>query len=1222
MFVGECGTMMPLMNTPATPGWWLHVGREHSVTYRRVPPIPLTPLIGREVELVELADLLETERVVTLTGSGGCGKTRLAGEVAGRVLRRFPGGVIWVDLASCTEHDDVLATIIDLLDIVESPGEAGMDSIVRLLLGRPPMLLVLDNAEHVLAATSEFVAAVVRRVPQASVLSTSREPIGVAGEMVWRVPSLATPPTDLVELSAAAIGEFDAIRLFADRAGRVRRGFAITDSNAAAIAQICGRLDGLPLAIELAAARVRTMPPERIASQLDDRFRLLAGGPRTLLARQQTLQASVAWSEGLLDQAERAAFRRLGVFVAGFTTRAAEAVIGSFEDVDAYDIADIVGRLVDKSLVQLDDNSDRYSMLETIRSYAMQRLLETDELARARDAHATWFARWLGDLVTSDRASDVNEWWTGRLRELGIVDPEWPNCASAIDWVPAGSPLSLRLVAGLGDYWAMRQRVNDSARYGMPALVAGDRESEEWLYAMLRMHAVRTNAGDQQFAVLRQDATARATAAGDRRSALRLEIARLLMLVMFQGPRPEVLREIEAVSAEAAELGEWSTVWNACQGSGLMLVSAGRLDEAMAFLEPLTSARAMLIRSLAAQSRGELQAAIALVNETQTMLETRLGAVLDRVLLTFAVAGAALALGSPSLLEELRPSDFGLDALPAGFRSADSMARGVAHLLAGDLDDACDVFAEARTRPLHLVACPGGAAGPERDEAGRPAAAARRSAPPLEVYRRRDIRAILGIDCPARPRRVRRRARPGGRAGSRAPSTGNRRRRGAAPARRRHPRGHRHPAARRGAPSRGGAPTQRLRHRPRRDDGALPLPPSGTGTRRGTPHPARRRRLAGRRGAVAGRCGGAGPTDARRAAAPCAGLGQPDTDRVAGDRAGGRGPQQPADRRTVADVAGDGEDPPRPRVSQARDQQSSRVGGGSDSAVPPMTETGVHTTQTFLFTDIEGSTRQWEESLAMSSLVDRHFALLRECVEADSGEVFATMGDGIAAAFGSADAAVRAAISAQQRMPSIGLSVRMGIHTGEVTRVDGDFRGRPVNRAARIMAAGHGGQILLSDVAASLVRSGPCPVELVDLGTHHLRDLVEPERLWQVVHPDLGGSFPTVRGLTSYSNNLPVQRSSLVGREHDVERVIELVRRHRIVTLTGVGRGRQERAWRSRPRPTSSPRIARRVVRGAGQLWPTRTTCRRDRAGARHQVRHGTRWPTACARWPANGRCS
>lgn len=218
-----------------------------------------------------------------------------------------------------------------------------------------------------------------------------------------------------------------------------------------------------------------------------------------------------------------------------------------------------------------------------------------------------------------------------------------------------------------------------------------------------------------------------------------------------------------------------------------------------------------------------------------------------------------------------------------------------------------------------------------------------------------------------------------------------------------------------------------------------------------------------------------------------------------------------------------------------------------------MTEAVVHTTQTFLFTDIEGSTRQWEESPAMSSRVDRHFALLRDSVEAEGGEVFATMGDGIAAAFGSADAAVHAAIAAQRQMPSIGLSVRMGVHTGEVTRVDGDFRGRPVNRAARIMAAGHGGQILLSDVAASLVRTGPSAIDLVDLGSHHLRDLLEPERLWQVVHPDLDGTFPMVRSLDSYSHNLPLQRSSLVGREHDVERVIELVHRHRIVTLTGVG---------------------------------------------------------------------
>jgi len=210
-------------------------------------------------------------------------------------------------------------------------------------------------------------------------------------------------------------------------------------------------------------------------------------------------------------------------------------------------------------------------------------------------------------------------------------------------------------------------------------------------------------------------------------------------------------------------------------------------------------------------------------------------------------------------------------------------------------------------------------------------------------------------------------------------------------------------------------------------------------------------------------------------------------------------------------------------------------------------------TMTFLLTDIEGSTRQWEESPHMSDLVDRHFAVLREAVNDVGGEVFATMGDGIAAAFTSAEAAVHAAISAQLEMPSVGLAVRMGIHTGEVERIDDDFRGRPVNRAARIMAVGHGGQILLSDVSASLVRTGPSPVALTDLGTHRLRDLTDPERVWQVMHPELAEQFPTVRGLDTYSNNLPTQRSSLVGRERDVDRVIGLVKQHRIVTLTGVG---------------------------------------------------------------------
>jgi predicted ATPase/class 3 adenylate cyclase len=244
---------------------------------------------------------------------------------------------------------------------------------------------------------------------------------------------------------------------------------------------------------------------------------------------------------------------------------------------------------------------------------------------------------------------------------------------------------------------------------------------------------------------------------------------------------------------------------------------------------------------------------------------------------------------------------------------------------------------------------------------------------------------------------------------------------------------------------------------------------------------------------------------------------------------------------------------------------------------------GTSSTLTFLFTDIEGSTRQWEESPGMHERVERHFAALRRVVEAGGGEVFATMGDGIAAAFSSVDGAVQAAIAGQQAMSPIGLAVRMGVHTGEVERVSNgtsasasagasggsagsgsaggsgstgggvDFRGRPVNRAARIMAVGHGGQILVSDITAALLRTGPSPVELIDLGARQLKDLDDPERVWQVVHPELDGHFPPVRGLDTCSNNLPVQRSSLVGRDHDVARVVGLLHQHRIVTLTGPG---------------------------------------------------------------------
>lgn len=662
---------------------------------RHAPPAPLTPLIGRGPELSELVDLVAVERVLTLTGAGGCGKTRLAYELAARSIDAFAGGVAWVELAACSDRDDVVAALVDALEMMEAAGEAGLEGALRTLASRPACIVVLDNAEHVVTATAEVASAIAQRAPHARVVTTSREPIGVAGEIVWRVPSLSTPLVDHArDLAAIDIAAFDAVQLFLDRARRVRRGFRLTDANAADIAQICVRLDGLPLAIELAAARVRTMPPERIAAQLDDRFRLLAGGPRTLMARQQTLQASVAWSEELLDDTERVVFRRLGVFAAGFTADAAEEVVGAFGDIDPYDVAEAVRALVDKSLVQFDDERDRYSLLDTIRSYALQRLQETGETARARDAHAEWCARWLDRAAGDDHVDDVNSWWESRLEVIGRVDPEWPNCAAALDWARVGSALSLRLVAGLGDYWALRQRATDSGRYGMPPLVAGDRATPEWMHAVLRMQSVRTNAGDPVFAGLRGEASALAVERNDRRSFVRLEVARHIAMIMLLGPRRELVDALVEVRAEAVALHEWYTVWNATQSTGLMLVAAGRVDEGEALVAELTSARAQLIRSVATQLRGRLEPSLAMASDAHGMADARLGAALDRVIYTFAAAGGALALADPAVLHALQLAEVNLESLPPAFGSAYALANGVALLLDGQIAAARDVFAE------------------------------------------------------------------------------------------------------------------------------------------------------------------------------------------------------------------------------------------------------------------------------------------------------------------------------------------------------------------------------------------------------------------------------------------------------------------------------------------------------------------------------------------------
>ncbi|HWC66630.1 MAG TPA: LuxR C-terminal-related transcriptional regulator, partial [Acidimicrobiales bacterium] len=316
-----------------------------------------------------------------------------------------------------------------------------------------PSLVVLDNCEHLVASCAGFVADVLSAGVSVSVLTTSREPLGVPGEVVWRVPSLQCPGPD-VAVSVPALSQFDAVRLFLDRAHRARPSFTVGDHNAAAIAQICHRLDGIPLAIELAAARCRQTSAERIAADLDDRFRYLTGGARTVMPRQQTLAASVDWSYERLDDAERRAFRRLGVFVGPFPLDAAEMVVASPGDSDRDEVFDLISRLVDKSLVVADDDASGqpcYRLLETLRAYATAQAHAADELAGLRDAHATWWTDWLEP-----------RWSMPTDEALAAAQQFHGNLLVALEWSIADPRRGLTLLTCLGRIWTNSGRAGDA----------------------------------------------------------------------------------------------------------------------------------------------------------------------------------------------------------------------------------------------------------------------------------------------------------------------------------------------------------------------------------------------------------------------------------------------------------------------------------------------------------------------------------------------------------------------------------------------------------------------------------------------------------------------------------------------------------------------------------------------------------------------------------------
>ena len=403
----------------------------------------LTSFVGRRDALAEVARLLAEHRLVTLTGSGGCGKTRLALHAAAGRAEGQPDGVWLAELAPLADPGQVPGAIATALS-VRAPGATSDLDLLAAAIGERAPLLILDNCEHLAHRCAEVAERLLLACPGLRVLATSREPLGVPGEVTWRVPSLPFPADQ--HASREELGRFEAVQLFTERSRRAHPGFALTAANAGPVAEICGRLDGIPLALELAAARMRVLSAEQIAAGLRDRFQLLTGGSRTAVPRQQTLEASVAWSYGLLDEAERALLRRLSAFTGGFSPTAAEAV-GAGGLIAPGQVLGLLAQLADKSLAQSDDETaGRFGMLETVRHYAGGRLIEADEAAVTWRRHFGFFLAAAGR-----RPGESTDAYRERMRA------DYDNIRQALAWAAGQDDpgLLLGLAARLGEFWSL-----------------------------------------------------------------------------------------------------------------------------------------------------------------------------------------------------------------------------------------------------------------------------------------------------------------------------------------------------------------------------------------------------------------------------------------------------------------------------------------------------------------------------------------------------------------------------------------------------------------------------------------------------------------------------------------------------------------------------------------------------------------------------------------------
>jgi predicted ATPase/DNA-binding CsgD family transcriptional regulator len=543
-------------------------------------PIRVAALVGRQRERVKLASLVADARLVTLTGPGGCGKSRLAVEVAGDVASRFSDGACWVDLQGVSDPAMAVAALGGALGVYGRLAQPLVDSLAEQLHPRQ-LLVVLDNCEHLVQACAELVGELLAVCPQLHVLATSRVPLAVEGEATFGVAPLAVP--DPGARSASTVAAADAARLFEVRARQVASDFRIGDDNASAVAEICRRLDGIPLAIELAAARVRVLTPGQIAAGLSDGFMLLTSGARGASARQRTLRASLDWSYQLLNDMQRLALARLSVFAGSFELDAAEAIVAG-AGIDGDDVLDLVAALAEQSLLQVVGRQGRarYRLLETIRVFARERLCELDDPDRVRACHLSFYVGLAGRAQAGLNGGQPEPW-------LGRLEADLDDLRTAMDWAAVSGDLRrlVDLTAPIVRFWFERglsaevhQRLHDAA--AAPANSADERVRGFTTAASLALVAWNP-AGAYRSASQVVDASR----AADLGSAIALGLGQRAYSGVLSGlaTSEQVDADIEQVLQHAERCEDVSTRAFALAFAGATLLYGRSIDEALRMFE-------------------------------------------------------------------------------------------------------------------------------------------------------------------------------------------------------------------------------------------------------------------------------------------------------------------------------------------------------------------------------------------------------------------------------------------------------------------------------------------------------------------------------------------------------------------------------------------------------------------------------------------------------------